>query len=113
MPNVVADTPAAEVEAQMEHLKHLSAEQADIAHDWLQKGFNLAVADAAALNFHKYTDHERMIDSAMADGRELQWQQLVATAIGAGEWARGDWEKRHHDLLVANDGALAAALANI
>ena len=100
------------IQSKLNDLTHLTPEQRTVAKEWLEQGFNIAEADAAAIHLYSYEAHASKVAQAADEGRELQWQTLLATALGAGEWAH-DWHTRHRALLDANDSVLAAALADL
>ena len=93
-------------------LQHLVQEQQVVACGWIMAGFSMAIADACAINYYEFKTHQECVRAAMDDERDLAWQQLVATALGVGEWA-ADWQKRHTHLLLENDKAFAQALAEV
>ena len=88
---------------------HLSAPQVTIFRQWVDCGYDVPVADAAAIKGMSVQDFEEELAAAHKDCQELEWQQILATALGVGDWAP-DWAKRHHKAQIANDKALAQAL---
>ena len=88
---------------------HLSASQVTIFRQWMDCGYDVPVADAAAIKGMSVQDFQAELVAANVDRQELEWQQILATALGVGDWA-ADWAQRHHKAQIANDKALAQAL---
>ena len=72
-------------------------------------GYDVPVADAAAIKGMSVQQFQEELAAANVDCQELEWQQILATALGVGDWA-ADWAQRHHKAHIAKDKALAQAL---